>query len=220
MFHRIHHILTELLLEMPETGLGYQVVQASTFKSELVKPYIVYNAQLFLDLDSEFNQFAQQFLDNNIEDIQEMSKLLELNPKTIRMIPKSTLYTQRHNGLKAATESSKQEADSEVIFVRMTPYFDDLRLCHSDKKLRPGSYVTSVDDYGHCVYTDDNPVDRYALPYSGMLESVSYLQVSKNEQFQKGIVQPLFNQNGGGEEIFLELGTSKNSYISTKKYGS
>ena len=85
--------------------------------------------------------------------------------------------------------------------------------------MRPGSYTTTETDYQDCVSTNDDPIDRYALPNDESIKWSFYIRPKTSDTLQRGIVQPAFSHQGGGIEAYFEQGTSDNTYFDKKEYG-
>ena len=75
-------------------------------------------------------------------------------------------------------------------------------------------------DYLTCVNCKLDPIDRYALPNDLTIEWAFYIQPSIGDTFKEGTVMPNFGRRGGGKEVYFEYGTSDESLIDTRSYGS
>ncbi len=98
--------------------------------------------------------------------------------------------------------------------MRMTKRIDSV-----NKKLKPGSFTTTEQDYKDCVATNDEPIDRYALPNDESIKWAFYIKPKTSDILQRGIVQPAFDHEGGGIEAYFENGTSNGTYYLKKTYG-
>jgi len=103
--------------------------------------------------------------------------------------------------------------------VRLSAYENDKRIDFEKKRLKDGTYTTTLYDYISCVKTKDDPVDRYALPNDETIKWAFYVQPKSNDTLQRGIVQPAFGHAGGGIEAYFENGTAENTYLLKKQYG-
>jgi hypothetical protein len=93
-------------------------------------------------------------------------------------------------------------------------YFLHIEFC------KPNSYATTYFDYLICVNCNLDPIDRYALPNDLKIEWAFYIQPSTNDKYKEGVVIPNFGRKGGGKEVYFEKGTSDNSLIDIRQYGS
>ena len=85
--------------------------------------------------------------------------------------------------------------------------------------MKPGTFTTTFEDYGDCITTNDDPIDRYALPNDEKIKWSFFIQPKNIDILQKGIVQPAFGHQGGGIEAYFEKGTSENTYALKREYG-
>ena len=104
-------------------------------------------------------------------------------------------------------------------FVRLSAYANDRRVDTVNKCFLPGTYATTENDYELCVNTNDNPVERYALPNDEPIKYSFYAKPLNTDRLQKGTVEPDFGKRGGGKEVVFPNGTAKNTYISMVNYG-
>ena len=232
MIHTVYSIDASTLLSKPETGMGYQIVEASLFRKTGVKRYIVYNSELAIDLDDEFPYYQRKIIAEGFSNaVTKANDTIMLETSSIKVLSKNAikeskflnenkkLNKKRHSGGKGAIDNPKEKADGNEVFVRLSAYEDDRRIDFGKKKLKPGSYTTTEQDYKDCVSTNDDPVDRYALPNDEKIQWAFYIKPKKEDTLQRGIVQPAFGHEGGGIEAYFENGTSDNTFLQKKSYG-
>lgn len=231
MIYKLYPLDSNTLVHRPETGMGYQVVEAAKFGTTEMKRFIVYNSELAVNLDTEFKSYKRQIITEGFSKILNKSNELILATNSIRVLNKSEVREfkgiienksadkKRHTGGTGAKENSKENANGTEVFVRISAYEDDKRIDFENKKLKPGSYTTTEQDYKDCFSTNDDPVDRYALPNDESLNWAFYIKPKINDTLQRGIVQPAFDHKGGGIEAYFENGTSNDTYYQKKSYG-
>ena len=232
MIYKIYEQDADTLLEQPETGMGYQIVRATQYNRLSYKRLVVYNSRLAIDLDDEFNVNRNKIIREGFKVVLNKATELMLETDSIKVIPHSELkesvefsgvkeiLLKRHSGTIGATDNPKENASGNENFVRLSAFEDDRRIDVINKKLKPGSFATTEVDYRACISTNDNPVDRYALPNNDKIEWAFFIRPKLNDQLQRGIVQPAFGQAGGGIEAYFENGTSIDTYFLKKKYGA
>lgn len=218
-------------LSLPETGMGYQIIEAKRYGKTFKDRFVVYNSELVIDLDSKFSDFKRQIITEGYSRILNKAESLPIETSTISLVARSQItefriLTEskkkdkgRHSGGRGAADNPKEPADGKEIFVRLSAYENDKRIDFENKKLRPGTYTTTNSDYLACVRFSDDPIDRYALPNDEEIKWAFYVQPKTNDVLQRGIVQPAFGHDGGGIEIFFEDGTSNNTYLDKRPYG-
>lgn len=226
MIYTVNEYVTEKLLSLPETGMGYQLVSARLLlDSYFTKPYVVYNAQVFLDLDNTFLQSkrnlseAVKYQSANFSLARLRIPRLNIASDTISLLQKNEAYKLvgvresgsslrlyadnqhqskgRHSGGKAARDNPLQYADGKEVFVRLSAFEDDIRIDAKNKCLKQGSFATTLNDYEDCVHYSDDPIDRYALPQEQQIKYAFHIQpAEKKDIFQRGIVQPANHMQG------------------------
>lgn len=229
MIYRLHWVDVNNLLRAPETGMGYQVVEAAQYGIEAAKRYVVYNSELAINIDSEFKSYKRQIFFEGFSKALDRSSELILETKSIRVLNKAEVQERkalrfsesktnkkRHPGDKGAKENPKESANGVEIFVRLSAYENDKRIDFDNKRLRPGTYTTTEQDYNECVSTNDDPIDRYALPNDEAINWAFYVRPKTGDTLQRGIVQPAFDHEGGGIEAYFENGTSNDTYFQKK----
>jgi len=221
------------LLSLPETGMGYQIIESGHFTKSR---YVVYNAQIAINIDQYFNTFKKRLFNEGFKiTLQKIEPIALTNITLLRktelmfstpifetkfMADKEKKDKKRQNGGKGAIDNPIQQANGLDMFVRVSAYEDDKRIDFVNKRLTDGTYTTTLQDYTDCVQTQDDPVDRYALPNDEEIKWAFYIQPKKADELQLGIVQPAFEHAGGGIEAYFHKGTSYNTYLSKKPYGS
>jgi hypothetical protein len=231
MIYKIYSQDAETLLEKPETGMGYQVVNARQYNRLQTRKFVVYNSNLAVELDSDFSINKRKIINEGYRAILNKATELMLETDSIRVLNQSTIkenrsissfkktYNKRHSGGKGATDSPKENADGYEIFVRVSAFEDDKRVDIVNKKLKPGTFTTTEKDYKECVSTNDDPIDRYALPNDDKIKWAFYVRPKTIDILQRGIVQPAFGHEGGGIEAYFENGTSKETFLFKREYG-
>lgn len=219
------------LLSLPESGMGYQIIDAKWVNKTYKNRFVVYNSELVVDLDNEFSEFKRKIITEGYSTILSKVEKIPIETSSISLVPRNQITEfrvlseskkkekGRHSGGKGAVDNPKEIADGEELFVRLSAYENDRRIDFINKKLKPGTFTTTRDDYYVCVRTSDDPIDRYALPNDEPIKWAFYIQPKKDDILQRGIVQPAFSHDGGGLEAFFEYGTSEKTYLDKRSYG-
>lgn len=208
------------LLNQPETGMGYQVIEASKIGSYDNKKYIILNSQVAIDLDENSGKNIKNIINEGILKIQMSAQKISFS--TIKVYSekeyRNTLNESKISGEKAAIDNQKKSANGDEEFVRLSAFQDDKRIDRVKKCLRSGSYTTTKKDYLFCKSSHSNPIERYALPNEDKIQWAFFIKPKKGDTFQKGKVQPANGKIGGGEEAYFESGTSVGTFIGESKY--
>lgn len=216
------------LVSRPETGMGYQVIDAKRSGRFTSDRFVVYNSELIVELDSKFDTFKRQIINEGFSKVLNKSDYLSL--EIVNVLPKSQIKEMRflaeskksskgrHSGGVGAMDAKKEYADGKEVFVRLSAYEDDKRIDFVNKKLKSGSYTTTLTDYQTCKRLNDDPIDRYALPNDEDIKWAFHIQPKSYDQLQRGIVQPAFGHDGGGIEAYFENGTSNGTFLHKLPY--
>lgn len=231
MIFKIYPQDAETLLKKPETGMGYQIINASQYDRTLVRKFVVFNTNLAVELDSDFQTNKRLIINEGYKAVLNKATELMLETDSIKVFENDSVREyrvlseskksgkKRHSGGKGATDSPKEYANDTDVYVRISAYEDDKRIDFQKKRLKPGSFTTTFGDYTDCISTNDDPIDRYALPNDEKINWSFYIKPKSIDILQKGIVQPAFNHEGGGIEAYFEKGTSENTYLMKREYG-
>lgn len=208
------------LLSKPETGMGYQVVEANTSGFYSTNKYIILNEEYVIPLDGNASQQIKN-ITNEAFRVQLRKDIIQLT--NIKLFSKTEFriilnQSGKENGT-AAIDSPKRIHIGGAQFVRLSAFENDRRVDTVNNCLRPESFTTSLSDYMYCKINGEDPVERYALPNEAQINWVFHIKTASGDIIQSGTVQPAFNKEGGGEEYYFEYGTAKGTYQPpAKKY--
>ncbi|WP_310558069.1 hypothetical protein [Flavobacterium sp.] len=228
MIFRAQAQFTQTLLNLPETGMGYQIIDARKSGRYATERFVVYNGELIVELDSNFNAYKRQIVLNSYTKTFSASNFIALeNPvlvkkdliRSVRTFSAMNMMTKdRNQGTTGAVDNQPIYANGTDVFVRLSAYEDDRRIDFINKKLKNGTFTTTEKDYLACKNTNDDPVDRYALPNDEIIKWAFYIRPTSSDKYRPGVVQPANNHNGGGIEALFDNGTSNNTYFKKTVY--
>lgn len=229
MIYKAYSPLTQKLLTLPETGMGYQIIRAQPFGPfNTTNTFIVYNAELIVELDTSFQNNKRKILNEGYDKI--ISEVGYINLGFIRVIKSRELkdgkilseskkdQKGRHSGGSGAIDNPPISGNGEDIFVRLSAYEKDKRVDFINKRLVDGSYTTTFADYITCKTHNDNPVDRYSLPNDEDVKWAFHFKPKRHDKYRPGIVQPANGHSGGGIEALFDKGTSFNTFLKKTHY--
>lgn len=246
MHYRASPKFVEQLLNQPETGMGYQIIETKFISRSR---FLVYNSEILIQIPFDFNfnrnyyfgyrasdieigylTFIDQFtkhgydfiVNNSKEDVFfffdrviQKSELIQTECND----PNRIIKYKRSTGTIGAANGKEEVIDKLECFSRLTPFKDDKRIDYVAKKYMPGTYATTTTDYLTCIITNDDPIDRYALPSDIPIKYAFHCVPAVNkDRVQRGTVQPAFNHCGGGLEAFFKYGTSDNTFLLRTSY--
>ena len=201
--------IKEALLEMPETGMGYQQVSApSITKQNSDQYFVILNAYIALELPNLWSPRVdhQELIDLNIV----MTMGIPMLPFTVRSGVDKPLSTPieefpydirdirliQGNSYRATTEENEH-------FIRFSAFKEDLRFTDKGTKIRPGTYFTTGLDV-RLVRSGLMAVARYALPNPSPAIYRTDFRFINTQDIVCGTVEPKFDQSGGGTEIRVD----------------
>lgn len=228
MIYKASSSFTDELLKLPETGMGYQIIDAKKYGHISKNRFMVYNGKIIVDYDNDFNIYKRLIVLEGFAQMFGKSEYLTLDSPTlvsrsvvsnVRMLSENSMSIRtRNKGVIGASDSPKIYANGTDVYVRLSHYEDDIRVDMINRKLKPGSYATTKTDYLTCKASNDDPIDRYALPSDEIIQWAFEIQPKPFDQLRLGIVQPANNRNGGGVEALFDDGTSNETLIVKHAY--
>lgn len=202
---------TRTLLGQPETGMGYQIVEATT-RDDKKRLGIAFNAELFFYQDeSRFELRAASYEKVLSEASASPGQFKALQVVSRRAAPitltESKASLSRAAGAKAgpAKDAPVEKTKANEVFKRFSAYKNDNRL-RADGSWSDGTYATTEEDAKN-VKTGRDAVARYALPDPAPACFVFTGKPDKDTDVQRGTVEEAFGQPGGGVEVIFPKGT-------------
>ena len=232
MIYRAENQFSQKLLSLPETGMGFQIVDVTRLRPGLYysinSRVVVYNGELIIEMNDYFENNKRRVINEGFNKVlNSVDSIGFTNPHLInlseirgtRTFSNATMDSfMRTTGGSGASDNPPQKGNGTDIFVRLSAYKDDKRIDFLNNRLRPGSYATTYLDYQRCKSFKDDPIDRYALPNNEKIKYEFHFQPKEYDMYRKGIVQPANNHNGGGVEVLFDSGTSNGTLIKESSY--
>jgi hypothetical protein len=207
------------LLKQPESGMGYQIVEAVT-AGHKTKCGIAYNAELLL-----FEEEPRAGLKADYKSLLAEARISTDEIKSLHVVTNtastSSAYVLREASARyekksrPAKDAPPEKTKEKEIFKRFTAYENDHRIT-SDGSLLPGTYATTEEDAKN-VRTGKDAVARYALPNPKPASNVWTIKPRKDTLIQHGIVEPANGQPGGGVEVIYTNGTDPGTVTGPEK---
>ena len=149
------------LLSQPESGMGYQNVEATTF-GDKVKRAVAFNAELLV-FDEEPRSVLRTM---SVRKLAESSQASVTEIRTLRVLPIRTVAMRDAltKAIKAgpAKDAPEEKTKEGEVFKRFVAFEKDNRL-RDDGSWRDGTYATTEEDAKN-LKTGKEAVARYALP--------------------------------------------------------
>ncbi|MBP1672995.1 MAG: hypothetical protein H6Q25_810 [Bacteroidetes bacterium] len=218
MIKRLKEFQVHELLNLPESGMGFQLIEASLSGYGFSHKYLVLNSQIIIEDNPQIFLEIKSFFQSGY---QAMSALPEVEFKNINLVENLTNYRIKSYSMNNGTGAIHQpiiHANGIELFTRLSAFENDRRIDFINKKILPGSFATTNDDFIFCKKNNINPIDRYALPNNEEIKWAFHFRPKNTDTLQKGIVEPAYNHNGGGVEAYFANGTSKDTLFGKYPY--
>ena len=199
------------LLSLPESGMGFQVVDA-TFSDYSRKECVILNATI---AEPTNNRSVQSIMESiSMEEASRVYKyasaskeIIDVSLKADKGIFKAYTIKEANGADKHPEERTKRDEE----FVRFARFENDMRIDQINKRALPGTYATTRADATYCLSSRTDPVARYALPGTMKVKYAFYIKPLENTLIKRGTVEPANNQPGGGAEVVFTKGTDNNT---------
>ena len=208
------------LLNLPETGMGYQIVDAIKSGTYQREKFIILNSEIAIEMNGYEGDHIRKVINEGISKVKASANLVTLNSLAVlseRQV-RNYLSEPKNESEKGALDNPVESANGNEMFVRLSAFDDDKRIDKVNRCLRPGSFTTTEVDYIVCKFMDDNPVERYALPNNDEIKFAFYIQPEMSETLQRGRVQPAYSKRGGGIEAYFAKGASYGTFKNQTPY--
>jgi hypothetical protein len=206
---RIDSSLRTELLAQPESGMGYQIVEATSFNGRIQRG-VAYNAELLLFEGEPRPMFRTIAFARLVNEAKPSAEIISLRV-VAHMASTSSAFALKETatsyGRKAppTKDAPIEKTKDKEVFKRFTAYENDHRI-KPDGSLLPGTYATTEEDAKN-VRTGKEAVARYALPNPKPASNVFTIKPHKDTLIQRGMVEPANDQPGGGAEVIFTAGT-------------
>src|SRR3989338_6493743 len=196
------------LIAQPETGMGYQYVEATMSTDDYLKG-VVLNGEVFIPETKIGEIMGQRFLPYSaiLNGAEKPGYIRKIN-----VIGRSFLHLGENRypakSVPApASQASILQTKKDEIFKRYSPYKNDRRVTE-ERGLLSGTYATTEEDTNY-VGTGTDAARRYALPSDEPAIYVFTIQPPEKTRVRVGVVEPANGKPGGGVEVLFEDGSPK-----------
>lgn len=208
------------LLNQPETGMGYQIVEASKAGHYTREKFLVLNSEIVIEMNGYQDANVRKVINEGISSIKAGANYITLNSVAVlnETQIRNAVNESKSEKESGAIDNAVENANGEEIFVRLSAFDNVRRVDKINKCLRTGSFTTTKDDYDKCKTTNDDPVERYALPNNDEIKFAFHIQPEKADSLQRGIVQPANGKRGDGKEAYFANGTAAGTFLKQTAY--
>lgn len=237
MLHIVDAPTTDLILQLPESGMGYQVLRVSRGPLEDAhdrKRYLVLNSRYAIEIDPDCATIDMKRYRDDFERLAEFERTLEgefgpsnkVNRKDVDTYRYEDIYEKLAANLKCpklSVSDLNQQMEVEThgsypssclpteMFFRYSAFRKDWRI-QPDESLSRGTYATTESDW-HSVPSGLAAVARYALPHPMPAIYCFVIAPSPGISILVGTTSPAYSQAGGGVEVRFDQPTQAASVI-------
>ena len=208
------------LLKQPETGMGYQVVEASKAGNYVRETFLILNSEVVVEMNAYTSDNVRQVVDEGILAFKAKANFITLSAMSVlnEIEYRHVVNEPKAESEKGAIDNPVEKADGIEVFVRLSAFENDRRVDKKNGCLLPGSFTTTTDDYVKCKSINDDPIERYALPSNDKIKFAFHIQPLTSDTLQRGKVQPVNGKRGGGKEVYFEKGTAAGTFKKQTEY--
>jgi hypothetical protein len=220
MYYRLSADDERKFLNLPETGMGYQIAEAYRRGGYSKEKFLILNSEIVIEINRDQSQSVENVISEGILSIKINASII--NPNGIKILNElefSGSVNESSNGKeRGAIENPVENANGKEVFVRLSAFDNDLRIDKIYNCLRPGSYTTTMEDYMKCKVKPDAPIERYSLPNNDRIKFAFHIIPIIIDTLQRGMVQPANGKSGGGIEAYFAKGTAIGTYKKQTPY--
>lgn len=220
----MYKLTTELrqkLISLPETGMGYQIVNAK-FYDWSYKECIVINSSIIEPTNNRtavelFKALLNEDLNSFEKNERATNLIIDVSLKIRTNVSLEGFLREQKSSGTGADKQSETETKYGEKFVRFSHFENDNRIDKTNMSVVPGTYATTFEDASYCVKNRINPISRYALPNNLSIEYAFHIHPLTGTKLKRGIVEPANNQIGGGLEVIFTKGTTAKTVVKVEK---
>ena len=205
MYYQLDAKTTKRLVNLPESGIGYQIVEAQTNEHDRLVRYWVFNAELALPIDQLVNSLKHEnfyYLLSTARPIQWVHFRV-LKPKEIVELFDTVPEVQHLE--------EKKELKSEEV-VRILPYREDNRLVGGH--LTRGSLCVLEGAVSKCISKGLDVIDRFGIPNFDNKKEVYYYHCFKKDVVYKHFPAPLGPKDSADDLILVQTNRKSSTVLS------
>jgi len=205
--YRLSDAQIDTLVRLPETGMGYQLVEARV-NDRRSRPYFVFNCELAVE-PQELEEIGYFLPEERLSAVEVASTFESITPAQLSAMAPPTGGPGTPLGpLAPSPRIVRMTVDFEG-FARVSAFPNDRR-AKPDGSLESGTYATTVEDL-RLVPSGFAAAGRYGLPNPAAARYVHIIVPGAGHRIDGGTVRPAHYQAGGGVEVLFVNGAPPGS---------
>ena len=193
MIYKVKKYVQKHLLTLPESGFGYQIIEANDLNGKVRKTYVVFNSEIAVENDSKLTLYTNTLIGYSYNLL--LSSLDTINMIDIKLLPPEINNSTPYSVNKSILSETNHEY--EDIYIRPSIFINDCRIDKINKVLRHGTCITTLKDFNDCL----NPFESFALPGSKTIGEIKYVRYQSSNKNEFQTIPPAFGKRGGGKMI-------------------
>lgn len=199
MIYKLGKNTTSKLLALPESGIGYQIVNAKIMGNSEEKCYVVFNSEIAIKYDEKLERYSNTLIGKGYNLLLRVLQTIEFDEFYLVKRDENNYKTWNRSAINI--EENIHKIEPHDIYIRPSVYERDNRLDLNKKVLFPGSYVTTLESYTDCHIMREDPFEKYSLPVQQEFVKVYYIKHTGEKNITNGIFEGSFGKKGGGIKL-------------------
>ena len=200
MIYKLNKDTIQYMLTLPETGIGYQLINAKQKGSPKLKSFVVFNSEIIIENNHKLITYSNTLIGDGYQLLKDVLNFIKL--EDIKLA--SWDENERHPRDNESLDLNETGLAEEDIFIRPSIYNYDNRIDLEKQVLLPGSYVTTLESYTNCYIMREDPFETYALPVPQQFVRVFYIKQNRNACNFNGVFSRAFGKKGGGIKLSFD----------------
>ncbi len=205
MYYHVNAEITKRLINLPESGVGYQIIEARPEGQSTCSIYWVFNAQLVLPLDQLFNSLKHE----NFYYLLSIASPIQFS--SLRVLKSKEIVDLFDTVQELRNQEEKKELDSKEV-VRVVPYRDDSRLVQG--QLTRGSLCIQEELVSDCIRKGIDVIDHFGIPDFDNKKEVYHYQCYKKDVVCKHFPAPLYPKHSENEVVLVQTNRKSSTVLS------
>jgi hypothetical protein len=139
MYYKLSTSQENDLLNKPETGMGYQVIEAGKAGNYTREKFLVLNSEIVIEINGYEADNVRKIITEGMYSIKASAGFITLNAISVLNENqfRNVVNESKSENERGAIENDVENANGEEIFVRLSAFDNDRRIDKANRCLRP-----------------------------------------------------------------------------------
>jgi hypothetical protein len=140
MYFKLNEPQENYLLNQPETGMGFQVIEAIRPGNHAWEKFLVLNSEIVIEMNIYQAESVRKVIKEGIYSIKSIASIIDLKSITVlnEMQFRNVVNESKSANERGAIDNDVVNVNGEEIFVRLSAFDNDRRIDKVNKCLRSG----------------------------------------------------------------------------------